>query len=290
LGFVQRSEYVDLSETRVLKSPTFYFTGFHPDVVVQDNNGWAVRSAAGIYNSAITLYGFCKGLSPDETIRLFTEEVYYHLGFWNHWRVSRQSVISDLDACWLPGEALFNSWSRQDRIFAYTPNHPKAMVCKSIVETLLKRHGLVNVDHDMGDGAPDILFYHGVWPIYPDVALQTMGGAVRGSLDFCFKGEGWSMRDPYSLREFVERSFDRYREQDVSFERIDILRNNKDIYHDLEALVDRPQDYRGNAFYGQLIRDKRSLSAKPLHRHDDARIIAESNRAFKVVCDEELLA
>ncbi len=285
------SNYVDVAQTRVLKCPTFYFTGFHPDVIIQDNNGWAVRSAGGIYNSSLILYGFCKGLEVEQVCALFTEEVYNHLGFWEHWRVSREKVIADLDSCWLPGATMFDDWLRREKVFAYTPNHPKGVVCKSIVEGLLKRHGIVPVDRDMGDVMPDILFYHGVWPIYPDVALGSFGGTVRGSLDFCFKGEGWSMRDAFSLREFIELSYERYREQEVSFERIDALRENPDLYRDLESLILRPTAYRGNAFYGQFLRDSRSLQAKPQAAHAaNARISTEANRAVKVVCDEELLA
>ena len=69
--------------------PKIGFSGFHPDMdYVVDGKGENVAGPMGHYQSALAFFGWSSGLSVDETVALFRQDIFQHLGYFEHMAVS----------------------------------------------------------------------------------------------------------------------------------------------------------------------------------------------------------
>ena len=200
---------VNKPNLRVISFPELYFNAFHPDqVYAWMRDGTLVESATGPYNSAIALWAWQHGLNAQQTISLFTPEVFGALGYHDRWQVSIDRLRHDF----VP----FPHLDYRDFIiplqragnFMHTVNHPKVAAMAQMARLLAKQIDpsvdteSIPVENMMVDG----LFMASVsWSVYPSVA-NALG--IKGA--FMWKLEDHSV---IGLEEFVQRSFAKYEVQ-----------------------------------------------------------------------------
>ena len=197
---------VNKPNLRVIRFPDLYFNAFHPDqVYAWMRDGSTVDCATGPYNSAIALWAWQHGLNAQQTISLFTPEVFGALGYHDRWQVSIDRLRHDF----VP----FPHLDYRDFIiplqragnFMHTVNHPKVAAVAQMARLLAKQIDptvdteSIPVENMMVDG----LFMASVsWSVYPSVA-NALG--IKGA--FMWKLEDHSV---IGLEEFLQRSFAKY--------------------------------------------------------------------------------
>ena len=159
---------------RAVLIPTIVFSAFHPDLVnvgVQDAaqlTGF-ISGPMGHAHSGLALFGYRAGLAPQQTLRLYTEEVYRRLGYFEGWEASvaqlrflgRQAGY-DLDT-------LLVRWARRG-CFMHANNHIKMHVAADLARGLLDKAGIAYGACDLDAYLPDDLGGFGCWPVYPEIA------------------------------------------------------------------------------------------------------------------------
>lgn len=207
-------------EGRTFMFPEFYFSGYHPDVVVQHVGDQTLLGPGGMYNSSLVLHGFLERWSIEDTRSLFRGEVYDHLGFASYWGASVQSMVDEVDRCGLNGREMVSKWLLEKPL-CYTPNHPKMSVVGHIARGLVDKIGLRPAARYPEMFTGDWLAAHGVWPIYPEIAKRL---GVPGSLNFNFDTSAHFLKGVIGLDRFIEKSFEAYEKQ--AFARSDVQRLN----------------------------------------------------------------
>ena len=87
---------VNKPDLKVIRFPELYFNAFHPDqVYALMRDGSLVEGATGPYNSAISLWAWQHGLNAQQTVSLFTPEVFGALGYHDRWQVSIDRLRHD---------------------------------------------------------------------------------------------------------------------------------------------------------------------------------------------------
>ena len=202
-------DHINNSRLQRIPFPDLYFNAFHPDqVYAWMRDGSTVECATGPYNSAIALWAWQHGLDAQQTISLFTPEVFGALGYHDRWQVSIDRLRHDF----VP----FPHLDYRDVIiplqrsgaFMHTVNHPKVPAMAQMARLLAKQIDpsvdteSIPVENMMVDG----LFMASVsWSVYPSVA-NALG--LKGA--FMWKLEDHSV---IGLEEFVQRSFAKYEVQ-----------------------------------------------------------------------------
>lgn len=198
-------------DARLLFIPNIFFPAFHPDLIyVGDVTGppsGHIESPIGPYNSALALYGFRSGYSPDETSRLFTGDVYRRVGYLDAWSGAAEGLL------WLAREVGWDlapdlaRWSRRGA-FMHSANHPRMFVAADLARGLLRRAGIPFRDFDIDPFLHDELLAQGSWPVYPEIG-QLYG--ISGGTTFLPRSRR-SQRQPapMTLRRFLEGSFALY--------------------------------------------------------------------------------
>ncbi len=202
-------ERINKPHLRVCRFPELYFNAFHPDqVYAWMRDGSLVESATGPYNSAIALWAWQHGLNAQQTISLFTPEVFGALGYHDRWQISIDRLRHDF----VPFPHLdyrdFIIPLQRSGAFMHTVNHPKVPAMAQMARLLAKQIDptidteSIPVENMMVDG----LFMASVsWSVYPSVA-NALG--IKGA--FMWKLEDHSV---IGLEEFVQRSFAKYEVQ-----------------------------------------------------------------------------
>ena len=199
-------DHISNSRLQRIPFPDLHFNAFHPDqVYAWMRDGSLVESATGPYNSAIALWAWQHGLNAQQTVSLFTPEVFGALGYHDRWQVSIDRLRHDF----VP----FPHLDYRDFIiplqragnFMHTVNHPKVAAIAQMARLLAKQIDStvdtesIPIENMMVDG----LFMASVsWSVYPSVA-NALG--IKGA--FMWKLEVHSL---IGLEEFVQRSFAKY--------------------------------------------------------------------------------
>lgn len=195
-------------KTKVINVPVFYFSGFHPDLIMQRRtDGRMLMGPAGSLQSAIMVYGYIAGFSADKIESLFDPAIFDLLGYHEYWRKSLAFMTRKIDDCGMNGTRVVREWVRQG-VFCHTANHPKIKAVETICREIVRMLG-----HKTSYKGPyeDPLAWHGSWPIYPGIA-ETHG--LIGSYDFKFgPAETYAPRTTLTLREMIEQSLRLYDEQ-----------------------------------------------------------------------------
>ncbi len=191
--------------------PYINCSAFHPDRIgfkTKDGNYIVTLMKNG--NSAIALYGFQNGLSVDETILLFCEDVFEYLGYFDVWKKSLSWAQSEERMTGWPVIQWYQKW-RTEGVFVHTPNHPILRVHAEISRYLLDRHSIELEVSEPENVIIDCGLRQTVWPVYPEIAEQL---GVEGSYKFkmaeTIQKEFEYETDSISLREYVEDCFNRY--------------------------------------------------------------------------------
>lgn len=198
------------SENRIpiIKIPTFYFPGFHPDLVIEHlPNRGALQSPAGSYNSSIVIYGYLKGLSISQTLRLFDDNVFERLGFYGYFGQSQAHLENNFNDCGLDGKTLFNKL-RDRGCFAYSVNHFTPEAAEIIVDAMIEKLGYSAATAT--SPVTDLMRIHGRWPVYPPIA-ERLGFAGDYEFRFGPLDQESGERGAIDLSRFVEHSFESYK-------------------------------------------------------------------------------
>jgi hypothetical protein len=187
---------------RVLKIPEIYFPAFHPDQsYVQLVGGEILKSPIGDYHSKMALYGFMSGLNLDRCQKLYSENVYEKIGYFDTWTDS----ILKIENRFLSSDLSFDSFRpflSGHEIFMNSFNHPNAKVIHALTLEICTELDILSTElkspkpsdlHDYLTG-PGL-----VYPLFPEIA------SIFGQEgDYVFYTENGKQ---LSLDRFIEESY-----------------------------------------------------------------------------------
>lgn len=205
---IERQLQLDLGgRTNVWRLPSLGFSGYHPDLCYLALTGDLTKGPVGPYHSMIAYGAFCCGLDENETIALFCEETFEHLGYFDSWEKERAKCLGAFEQLGFDMGRYFIEWSRNGP-WMYSINHPKIHCLRDLGKAVLNR---ANLDINGSDILPlDNLANGPVFPIYPEIGSRL---GVRGSY-FFKRGNDYRLKP---LNQFVSESFNSFRNcSDVS--------------------------------------------------------------------------
>ncbi|KQP24181.1 WcbI family polysaccharide biosynthesis putative acetyltransferase [Methylobacterium sp. Leaf100] len=177
-GFVTGGNVHALAQgdARLRLFPTILFPAFHPDMVHVGDVGalsatHLVRSPMGPYHSAIALCAYLEGRTVAETVRLFRDDVYARLGYYDAWDHASTFLLGSARDLAFPLDAELARWSRRG-CFMHVLNHPKLFVLADIAHRLAREAGLAPLSVAAEDYLADDLVSDVVWPLYPEIARR----------------------------------------------------------------------------------------------------------------------
>ena len=202
-------DHISNSRLQRIPFPDLHFNAFHPDqVYAWMRDGSLVEGATGPYNSAIALWAWQHGLNAQQTISLFTPEIFGALGYHDRWQVSVDRLRHDF----MPYPHLdyrdFIIPLQRAGAFMHTVNHPQVAAIAQMARLLAKQIDStvdtenIPIENMLVDGLFMASFS---WSVYPSVA-NALG--LKGA--FMWKLEDHSV---IGLEEFVQRSFAKYEAQ-----------------------------------------------------------------------------
>ena len=202
-------DHISNSRLQRIPFPDLHFNAFHPDqVYAWMRDGSLVEGATGQYNSAIALWAWQHGLNAQQTISLFTPEIFGALGYHDRWQVSVDRLRHDF----VPYPHLdyrdFIIPLQRAGAFMHTVNHPQVAAIAQMARLLAKQIDStvdtenIPIENMLVDGLFMASFS---WSVYPSVA-NALG--LKGA--FMWKLEDHSV---IGLEEFVQRSFAKYEAQ-----------------------------------------------------------------------------
>ena len=98
-SFIKGGDWLALRDRMpsVIPIPSIVFSGFHPDTIYildPTRDGLPLDGATGPYHSALALYGYLAGLTPERTIGLFNANVYRMLGYFDIWQPAADEFLA----------------------------------------------------------------------------------------------------------------------------------------------------------------------------------------------------
>ena len=208
--------------------PTIFFTGFHPDLV-DSRDGEIPFGPLGAHHSAIVVAAFLQRLSVKQTLTLFSEKVFRHLGYFDHWREAKTLLLDYAARAGMPLDREFETWSQD--VFVHVPSHPKPFVLADLARRLAIAAGF---EPKPAPAMNDSLEVIGAFPVYPELAAAL---GLEGSHIFRTKrrrGQAPSTKVVFDLVEFVEGSFEAYAQ---AAERPKLERMSDPRYQSLASFV-----------------------------------------------------
>ncbi len=199
-------EHYPANYSKVRFVPKIGFAAFHPDMdYVEDSRGRHVFGPLGAYQSTLAFFCWKHKLSKAETIRLFCEDTYATLGYFEYWTLAKSILINEGVLTGIAMEPLIEKWSRSG-CWMYSFNHPKLFVLADIAKALLEREGIKTLP-GVEEYVDDEMNSSSVWPIYPEI-----GKRVGLAGHYLFKRfTPFELRDmPVSmmtLAQFIDESF-----------------------------------------------------------------------------------
>lgn len=188
---------------RVLRVPTLYFAGYHPDTCYVDGSeGRPLRGPIGEYHSAIAYAAFLHGHSEAQAIGLYRESTYARMRYFARWDGAWRRMGATFAQHGFDLAALRPSWSRRGP-FMYTVNHPRIECLRDLALMILERTG--HKARYLDSMPADNLAIGPVLPVFPAIAGRL---GCRGSQ--LFKPPGAYRH--IDLEEFVAGSFAAYRQ------------------------------------------------------------------------------
>lgn len=207
----------------IIYIPTISFAAFHPDIQYAFVNGAVVKSGLDSdWNSRLMLWAYFNKLSEKNTEKLFRENTFEALGYFEEWDNSTNTLRKSFDECGFD----YGRWIRSVQrtgVFMYGINHPMQIGLSQLAIQIAEKvfpNSHVEIE-DLHTFTTDYLS-HIVWPVYPEIGDQL---GVEGSYH-------WRVaRKHASLTEFIELCFSTWdkmklRKQRVNF--IPVITNEDD--------------------------------------------------------------
>ena len=157
---------------KIRRLPFVNFSGFHPDTVYlfdPTRAGKLILGPTGVYHSGLTLFGYMRGMSVDQTEALFNTEVFDYLGYLDVWDSAADEFLRAAAATGMDLQGDLARWARRGN-FMYTPNHPKPQVMFDVARKAMKEAGLAIRDIEADDYLVDDLVRGFILPVYPPLA------------------------------------------------------------------------------------------------------------------------
>ncbi len=232
------------SGSGAIEIPVIVFPAFHPDLVyvqdLADGTGQRfVQSGVGDYHSALVLFAYLEGLSPEGARRLFDPEIYRRLGYLDLWAGAAEAVIETGRLAGHDLSADLLRWSRRGT-FMHATNHPKMFVAADIARSLLRRAGIEPRDCDVDHYLPDEFIPQGTWPVYPEIAACY--GVAGSELFLTQATRTHAPLRTMTLDSFIAASFAAYRchaRADFACPRVTAWRTNPAVWATLRARAGR---------------------------------------------------
>jgi hypothetical protein len=183
----------------VVLYPSVSFTGFHPDCCVLPN-----ISPLGPYHSMIAVAGFTLGLSLDDTLKLYRDDVFERLNYYSEFEAAKSFYLNHVKSFDFDLTVDFDCWIAQGA-FMHTVNHPKVFALTDLAFHLAKKSDLTNRYAKRVEALQDWLSGHPIFAVYPEIASRI--GVETQPL---FKRSGFNSQSVMSLRTFVELSLKLY--------------------------------------------------------------------------------
>lgn len=207
LAEIVMPEVPDLAD-RIALFPNLTFSAFHPDIcyVFRRPGAEHFHGPMGPYHSSIAYHAWRAGMSTQQTLDHYTNEVYEALRFHDYWQASARTLCAEGRAANLPLEGLLERW-RAHGCFMHTHNHPMLPAVVDVARALLLRMGLEVPAVEPADFLHDSLASGPVWPVYPEIAARL---GVTGSTTFKASNGNQDVRTSvrlFDLEAFVEESF-----------------------------------------------------------------------------------
>jgi hypothetical protein len=216
-------ERCPLQAAKVRLFPPINYAAFHPDCVyIKRKDGSHLQGPMGDYHSSIALWAWRQGWSRQEALALFSPQAYEVLGFHTYEEAARRTLLEFGQQTALAMAPLLHRWS-SGGAWMHTINHPRLSVLADLTAELLRREGIVPIEH-VEAMLEDTLTRFPVWPVYPPIAARL---GCQGS--YLFKvdraqGSATQHVVMLSLEEFVRASFKVYDAEgavNLACERID---------------------------------------------------------------------
>jgi hypothetical protein len=200
-----------------IRYPSLLFGAYHPDAIfIHDRSrGDAfVSGPIGQHHSALALFAYRAGFTPESALLLYQREVYQLLGYFDVWEPASTQLLELTRSYGVKLDSDFIGWTRFARCFMYSINHPKAYVLFDLARRLLDHAGIswkpLDFDHyALNDLARDTIF-----PVYPEIAERF---GIAGS--YIFKAPkpargGLNIGTFFDLEAFVRESYCVYARHD----------------------------------------------------------------------------
>ncbi len=180
--------------------PLVEFAAFHPDVC--HAQAGAARTE---YTSAIAVWAYKNGMSPDQGAALFNRATFANLGYFSEWDRSVARLRKAFAASHLAADfERFYLRVKRLGLFMYSATHPRAPVMAELAKLIALRLGYDAAVREIDLPALDALSYF-IWPVYPEIAENL---SLPGSGYVWLWGDGVRVR---GLAPFLAYSFDQYR-------------------------------------------------------------------------------
>lgn len=189
--------------------PNVAFTGFHPDCIYINDGRRVYQSPMQDYHSAIAAAAFALGADARAALRLFNEDVYRRLGYFEEFAKARAFLGKTMTEAGYNISMEWSQWMARAP-FMHSINHPKGFVLASIAKLMAVKAVLIGYTQSFLDPAYDPLSLSPVWPLYPELAAaRNLPGSrlfkLNGGPDFA-TGQGVFI----TLPEFVAGSYEAY--------------------------------------------------------------------------------
>ncbi len=187
--------------------PAIVFSAFHPDLVyVGDLESMAttrlVPSPLHTYHSAIVLFAHLRGIPAQRIPRLFREEVFAELGYFDAWPHAASELAASAAVAGFDLAQDLVRWSRKGA-FMHTINHPRLSVLADLTARLMREAGIEPAGIPVEDYLADDLLDDTIWPIYPPVAALY---GLSGSYLFKRRGKARGLPAFLDLESFIAES------------------------------------------------------------------------------------
>jgi hypothetical protein len=185
----------------VWQVPGMVFHGYHPDLCyLADSGPLADGLLQSAYHSAIAYAAWRNGLDVQQALRLYRNDIYEKLGYFDVWDSERDRLLKFFTAYGFDMSQAFVEWSRSGA-FMYSCNHPKIHCLRDLAAAILERAG--HVPLKTGAMPHDNLANGPYFPVYPEIGARL---GVKG--DHGFKPAG--SYELVGLEGYVSASFALY--------------------------------------------------------------------------------
>ena len=261
--------------------PQVTFQGYHPDCIYLSGGG--IKSPIGDYHSFLAVACFKLGYSVDQTVSAFGKKIYEKLGYFDFFQndlLRLSSIFKRYDLsvdCDL--EELFYSTKMM-----HTINHPTIKLMAVYLKSILRKFDIPFLDIPVDQYVHDDFIDSALFPVYPEIAGNI---GVEGGYFFKAAKTQDSTFKIYSLREFVERSFEIY--TGLLPEQLDNPRFTSDNFELVKTGIENvsfanhvqlPHPYRGKLDYCFW---KKSISGV-----ESSKVDPVSNLAFRIKKSEKI--